>query len=355
MNRVFSTKPKVTFNISIESTMNPSSTILGIESSCDDTAAAIIHNGSILSNITATQKVHETFGGVVPELASRAHQSNIIPVIDVALKTAKTNLTDLHAIAVTQGPGLMGSLMVGLNTAKALSMSLNIPLIGVNHLQAHVAALYIEHNVQFPMLCLLVSGGHTQLIWVTDFMEMEIIGSTIDDAVGEAFDKAGKLLGLGYPGGPQISKLAQSGNPELYLFPDSNLPDYQFSFSGIKTSLLYFLRDQSKLDADFAKNNLENICASYENSLVNMLTKRVKKAIKNLHPKSIGLVGGVSANAKLRDAMKVLGVKYQIESYVPDFQYCTDNAGMIAKAGSYLFEKQQFIEVSTLPFSKSKH
>ncbi len=334
--------------------MNHPSTILGIESSCDDTAAAVIHNGEILSNITSTQKVHETYGGVVPELASRAHQSNIIPVIDVAIKTANVELQNLDAIAVTQGPGLMGSLMVGLNTAKALSMSLNIPLIGVNHLQAHVAALYIEHQVKFPMLCLLVSGGHTQLIWVTDHMEMEIIGSTIDDAVGEAFDKAGKLLGLGYPGGPQISKLGQNGDKNTYQFPDSQLPDYQFSFSGIKTSLLYFLRDKGKIDANFAKNNLENICASYENALVNMLTKRVKKAIKNLNPQSIGLVGGVSANSVLRNAMKELGNNYNIDCYVPDFQYCTDNAGMIAKAGTFLFETKQFINVSDLPFSKSK-
>ena len=334
--------------------MKQASTILGIESSCDDTAAAVLQNGQIISNITSTQKVHEIYGGVVPELASRAHQSSIIPVIDVALKTANISFTDLTAVAVTQGPGLMGSLMVGLNTAKALSMSLKIPLIGVNHLQAHVAALYIEHQVQFPMLCLLVSGGHTQLIWVTNYMEMEVIGSTIDDAVGEAFDKAGKLLGLGYPGGPQISKLAQSGDPNTYKFPDSSLPEYQFSFSGIKTSLLYFLRDNGKENLDFATNNLENICASYESALVNMLTKRVKKAIKNLNPKSIGLVGGVSANSVLRNAMFELGKLHEKECYIPDFQYCTDNAGMIAKAGSYLLEKNQFIDNSTLPFSKNK-
>lgn len=334
--------------------MKQASTILGIESSCDDTAAAVLQNGQIISNITSTQKVHEIYGGVVPELASRAHQSSIIPVIDVALKTANISFTDLTAVAVTQGPGLMGSLMVGLNTAKALSMSLKIPLIGVNHLQAHVAALYIEHQVQFPMLCLLVSGGHTQLIWVTNYMEMEVIGSTIDDAVGEAFDKAGKLLGLGYPGGPQISKLAQSGDPNTYKFPDSSLPEYQFSFSGIKTSLLYFLRDNGKENIDFATNNLENICASYESALVNMLTKRVKKAIKNLNPKSIGLVGGVSANSVLRNAMFELGKLHEKECYIPDFQYCTDNAGMIAKAGSYLLEKNQFIDISTLPFSKNK-
>lgn len=334
--------------------MKQASTILGIESSCDDTAAAVLQNGKIVSNITSTQKVHEIYGGVVPELASRAHQISIIPVIDVALKTANISFTDLTAVAVTQGPGLMGSLMVGLNTAKALSMSLKIPLIGVNHLQAHVAALYIEHQVQFPMLCLLVSGGHTQLIWVTNYMEMEVIGSTIDDAVGEAFDKAGKLLGLGYPGGPQISKLAKSGDPNTYKFPDSSLPEYQFSFSGIKTSLLYFLRDNSKENLDFATNNLENICASYESALVNMLTKRVKKAIKNLNPKSIGLVGGVSANSVLRNAMFELGKLHEKECYIPDFQYCTDNAGMIAKAGSYLLEKNQFIDISTLPFSKNK-
>jgi len=334
--------------------MNQASTILGIESSCDDTAAAILDNEIILSNITSTQKVHESFGGVVPELASRAHQSSIIPVIDTALKEAKMSLNNLSAIAVTQGPGLMGSLMVGINTAKALSMALNVPLIGVNHLQAHVAALYIDNQVEFPLLCLLVSGGHTQLIWVTNFMEMEIIGNSIDDAVGEAFDKAGKLMGLGYPGGPQISKLAENGNPLKFTFPDSQTKNYDFSFSGIKTSLLYFLRDNNLKDPDFMTNNLNDICASYEFSLVNMLMKRIEKGLKDLNPKSIGIVGGVSANKPLRSALNQLGTKHNTPCYIPQFQYCTDNAAMIAKAGSFLLRDKKFMEISDTPFTRSK-
>lgn len=334
--------------------MNQASTILGIESSCDDTAAAILDNEIILSNITSTQKVHELFGGVVPELASRAHQSSIIPVIDSALKEANMSLQNLSAIAVTQGPGLMGSLMVGINTAKALSMALNVPLIGVNHLQAHVAALYIDNHVEFPLLCLLVSGGHTQLIWVTNFMEMEIIGNSIDDAVGEAFDKAGKLMGLGYPGGPQISKLAENGNPLKFTFPDSQTKNYDFSFSGIKTSLLYFLRDNNLKDPDFVANNLNDICASYEFSLVNMLVKRLEKGLKDLNPKSIGIVGGVSANKALRSALNQLGAKYNKQCYIPQFQYCTDNAAMIAKAGSFLLRDKKFMKISDTPFTRSK-
>lgn len=334
--------------------MKQASTILGIESSCDDTAAAILDNEIILSNITATQKVHENFGGVVPELASRAHQSSIIPVIDTALNKANLKLENINAIAVTQGPGLMGSLMVGINTAKALSMALKIPLIGVNHLQAHVAALYIDHEVEFPLLCLLVSGGHTQLIWVTNFMEMEIIGNSIDDAVGEAFDKAGKLLGLGYPGGPQISKLAETGNPLMYNFPDSQTKNFDFSFSGIKTSLLYFLRDNQKVNSNFVEENINHICASYEHSLVDMLLKRMNKAIKELNPKSIGIVGGVSANNTLRTAVQKLSVTYKLNCYIPQFQYCTDNAAMIAKAGSYLLENKQFMQISDTPFTRNK-
>jgi N6-L-threonylcarbamoyladenine synthase len=334
--------------------MNQASTILGIESSCDDTAAAILDNEIILSNITSTQKVHESFGGVVPELASRAHQSSIIPVIDLALKESKKTLKDLSAIAVTQGPGLMGSLMVGINTAKALSMALNVPLIGVNHLQAHVAALYIDNEVEFPLLCLLVSGGHTQLILVTNFMEMEIIGNSIDDAVGEAFDKAGKLMGLGYPGGPQISKNAENGNPLKFSFPDSQTKNYDFSFSGIKTSLLYFLRDNQLKDPDFLSKNIHDICASYEFSLVNMLIKRLEKALIYLKPKSIGIVGGVSANKRLRTELNKLSIKHKTTSYIPQFQYCTDNAAMIAKAGSYLLRDKKFMEISDTPYSRIK-
>jgi N6-L-threonylcarbamoyladenine synthase len=333
--------------------MQSDSIILGIESSCDDTSAAVLINGKVCSNITANQDVHRKFGGVVPELASRAHQSNIIPVIDQALKTAGVENNQISAIAVTQGPGLMGSLIVGLNTAKSLSMGWNIPLIGVNHLQAHVAALFIDHEVEFPMVCLLVSGGHTQLIWAESFTHTEIIGETIDDAVGEAFDKASKLMGLGYPGGPIISNLGASGNPTRFHFNDSQVGPFDFSFSGVKTSLLYFLRDEKAQNPQFIEENINDICASYENSLVQMLIKRFKNAIINKKPKSISIAGGVSANNKLRSAVIELSEIYKIPAYIPDFQYCTDNAAMIAKAGQYLFEAEKFISYDALPYSRS--
>lgn len=333
--------------------MQSDSIILGIESSCDDTSAAVLINGKVCSNITANQDVHRKFGGVVPELASRAHQSNIIPVIDQALKTAGVENNQISAIAVTQGPGLMGSLIVGLNTAKSLSMGWNIPLIGVNHLQAHVAALFIDHEVEFPMLCLLVSGGHTQLIWAESFTHTEIIGETIDDAVGEAFDKATKLMGLGYPGGPIISNLGASGNPTRFHFNDSQVGPFDFSFSGVKTSLLYFLRDEKAQNPEFIEENIHDICASYENALVQMLIKRFKNAISRKKPKSISIAGGVSANNKLRSAVKELSEIYKIPAYIPDFQYCTDNAAMIAKAGQYLLEAEKFISYDALPYSRS--
>ena len=333
--------------------MQSDSIILGIESSCDDTSAAVLINGKVCSNITANQDVHRKFGGVVPELASRAHQSNIIPVIDQALKTANIDKNQISAIAVTQGPGLMGSLIVGLNTAKSLSMGWNIPLIGVNHLQAHVAALFIDHVVEFPMLCLLVSGGHTQLVWAESFTHTEIIGETIDDAVGEAFDKASKLMGLGYPGGPIISKLAASGNPTRFQFNDSQVGPFDFSFSGVKTSLLYFLRDEMAKNPKFIEENLNDICASYESILIQMLIKRFKNALLSKKPKSISIAGGVSANNKLRSAVNELSIKYKIPAYIPDFQYCTDNAAMIAKAGQYLLEAEKFISYDALPYSRS--
>lgn len=333
--------------------MKPASTILGIESSCDDTAAAVYYNGKILSNITASQKIHEEYGGVIPELASRAHQSNIIPVIDQSLKLADCSLKNIDAIAVTAGPGLMGSLMVGLNTAKGLSLASNKPLVAVNHLQAHVAALFIDNDVQFPLLCLLVSGGHTQILWVTSNLEMKIIGQTIDDAAGEAFDKAGKLLGLGYPGGPQISKLASTGNPTRFQFPDPQIPGYNFSFSGIKTSLLYFLRDQSKIDPNFTNSNLNDICASYQQCIINQLSKRINKAIKELKPKSLGIAGGVSANALLRQSIKDISDKNKIACYIPNFEYCTDNAAMIAMAGALLFEAGKISPIQVKPYSRS--
>lgn len=337
-------------------TVNPPmqfhSTILGIESSCDDTSSALIKNGEIKANIISSQDVHRKYGGVVPELASRAHQAHIIPVIDETLKQSNTTIEELDAIAVTQGPGLMGSLIVGFNTAKGLSLALNKPLIGVNHLQAHVAALYIENEVEFPMICLLVSGGHTQLLYVENHINYKIIGNTIDDAIGEAFDKGAKLLGLGYPGGPQISKLADSGEVK-FGFPDANTNDLDFSFSGIKTSLLYFLKKETEKDFDFVKNNLNDICASYQYQLIEMTTKRLKKAIKQYYPKSISLVGGVSANSLLRNTLQEIGTKQNLPFYVPSLQYCTDNAGMIAMAGSLLFERGEFLSLDALPFTRS--
>jgi N6-L-threonylcarbamoyladenine synthase len=332
--------------------MNRYSIILGIESSCDDTSASIWKEGKILANETAGQPVHEAWGGVVPELASRAHQSHIIPVIQSALDKAQIRLEDLDAIACTQGPGLMGSLMVGWNTAKGLSLALNKPLIGVHHLQAHVAALYLEHDVKFPLLTLLVSGGHTQLLLISEGLNMEIIGQSQDDAAGEAFDKAAKLLGLGYPGGPHVDRLAQSGDPAAFEFPDSQTPELDFSFSGIKTSLLYFLRKQQELDPDFMEVRMHDICASYQFQVVSSLLKRVNKAIRLHKPASLGLVGGVSANSELRHRFSELAMSKGLEVYIPSFGYCTDNAAMIAQAGAMLLEKGEQTPLSALPFAR---
>jgi N6-L-threonylcarbamoyladenine synthase len=332
--------------------MNRYSTILGIESSCDDTSAAIWKEGKILANETAGQPVHEAWGGVVPELASRAHQSHIIPVIQSALNMAEMRLEDVDAIACTQGPGLMGSLMVGWNTAKGLSLALNKPLIGVHHLQAHVAALYLEHEVRFPLLTLLVSGGHTQLLLISEGLNMKIVGQSQDDAAGEAFDKAAKLLGLGYPGGPHIDRWAGSGDPNAFEFPDSQTPDLDFSFSGIKTSLLYFLRKHQEHDAQFMESRMADICASYQQQVVSSLLKRVNKAIRLHKPASLGLVGGVSANSELRRRFSELATSKGIEVYIPSFGYCTDNAAMIAQAGSMLLKQGLRTELSALPFAR---
>jgi len=329
------------------------STILGIESSCDDTAASIWQNGKILANITATQKVHEAFGGVVPELASRAHQSNIVPVVDLALKTAGIDLQFIDAVAFTQGPGLSGSLLVGINFAKGISMGLGIPMIGVNHLQAHVSALFIDQpNPTFPMLCLLVSGGHTQFILVRDFLDFEIVGSTLDDAAGEAFDKAAKLLGLPYPGGPQIDQLSKNGNANKFIFPDPKVPGLNMSFSGIKTSLLYFVRDNVKDNPNFVGENIHDIVASFQQSVVRYLIKKTKVAIDQYHPKSIGLSGGVSANSVLRAAFFKLGTESGLECLIPSFEFCTDNAAMIAVSGHYLLEKGVFTDMTAVPFMR---
>ncbi len=325
------------------------STILGIESSCDDTAAAVWRNGKILANITAGQKVHEEFGGVVPELASRAHQSNIVPVVEMAIQKSGIQLNDIDAIAVTLGPGLVGSLLVGMNMAKGMAIALNKPLIGIDHLQAHIAALYIENpEPAFPLLTLLVSGGHTQLVLVHDFMHMQIVGNTIDDAAGEAFDKAAKLLNLGYPGGPLIDKAASTGDDKAFEFPDAKVPDLNMSFSGIKTSLLYFLRNHP----EYATERLNDVCASYQYSIVRYLIKKAQSAVLQYKPASIGLVGGVSANSKLRAEFLKLGEKHQIPAMIPAFEYCTDNAAMIATAGSFLLKQNVQSPISVLPFSR---
>jgi len=330
------------------------STILGIESSCDDTAVAIWHRGKILANITASQAIHREYGGVVPELASRAHQSNIIPTLQHALKKAQMEVADIDAIAVTQGPGLMGSLLVGLNTAKGLSLALKKPLVGVNHLQAHVAALYLEEpQPAFPILVLLVSGGHTQLILVSDYSEMKIVGTTLDDAAGEAFDKAAKLMGLPYPGGPQIEKCASLGNPNAFTFPKAKVPGIDMSFSGIKTALLYFLRNETEKNPNFLEHHLSDVCASFQQSIADYVADKTRKAIEAYKPRSIAIVGGVSANTSLRIRWQELAREYSLQCLIPSFEYCTDNAAMICMAGHFLLEKEQLLPLGALPFSKS--
>jgi N6-L-threonylcarbamoyladenine synthase len=330
------------------------STILGIESSCDDTAVAIWHKGKILANITAGQAIHMEYGGVVPELASRAHQSNIIPTLQHALKKAQLAIADIDAIAVTQGPGLMGSLMVGLNTAKGLSLALNKPLVGVNHLQAHIAALYLEEpSPAFPILVLLVSGGHTQLILVNNYTEMKIVGTTLDDAAGEAFDKAAKLMGLPYPGGPQIEKCAAAGNPNAFIFPKANVPGLDMSFSGIKTALLYFLRSEIAKNPDFLQQKRGDVCASFQQNITEYVCEKARKAIEIYHPKSIAIVGGVSANTSLRLWWEKLAKECQLQCLIPSFEYCTDNAAMICMAGHFLLENGKLMPLNALPYSKS--
>ncbi|MBX2954127.1 MAG: tRNA (adenosine(37)-N6)-threonylcarbamoyltransferase complex transferase subunit TsaD [Leadbetterella sp.] len=329
--------------------MNDDITLLAIESSCDETSAAVIKNGKILNNIVASQIIHEQYGGVVPELASRAHQQDIVRVVQEALTDAGVEKTDLSAVAFTRGPGLLGSLLVGTSFAKALALGLNIPLIEVNHMQAHVLAHFIDdpHPV-FPFLCLTVSGGHTQLVLVRSPLEMEVVGETADDAVGEAFDKAAKMLGLGYPGGPRIDHLAAEGNPEAFPFPLSEMPDLKFSFSGIKTSLLYFIREKG---GEFVQENMRDICASYQHALIRMLMGKLRKAAKKYRVREIAIAGGVSANRGLRQALAQEAEKQKWNIYIPDFQYCTDNAGMIAIAAHYQYLSGNFAgqDVSPLP------
>lgn len=327
--------------------------ILAIESSCDETSAAVIVNGEIKSNVIATQLIHTQYGGVVPELASRAHQQHILPVVDKALTDAKVTKNDLDAIAFTKGPGLLGALLVGTSFAKAMALGLKIPLIEINHMQAHVLAHFIEDpKPKFPFLCLTVSGGHTQIVKVTGPLEMEVIGETKDDAVGEAFDKTAKLMDLPYPGGPLVDKYARLGNPAAYPFPLPEIPGLDFSFSGIKTSFLYFLQKQVRQNPDFIKENLNDICASIQYTLVDILLKKLKKAARETGIKEIAIAGGVSANSGLREALIDLGEKQRWNVFIPKFEYCTDNAAMIAMAGYFKYLNEDFCDQTVSPLAR---
>ena len=325
---------------------------MAIESSCDDTSAAVLRDGVILSNCVANQEAHRLYGGVVPEVASRAHQLNIIPVVDWALKEAGVAREELSALAFTRGPGLMGSLLVGVSFAKALALSLDIPLIEVHHMQAHVLAHFAEDpKPSFPFLCLTVSGGHTQIVRVGSPYEMEVIGKTLDDAAGEAFDKTGKLLGLDYPSGPMIDRLAQNGQP-VYEFPEPRIPGLDFSFSGLKTSILYFLKKEQKDKPDFIKANLHDICASVQSRIVSILLKRLRKAARQTGIKTIAIAGGVSANSALRSGLHEMGQQEGWQTFVPKLEYCTDNAGMIAVAGYFKYLRGEFAEQSIEPAAR---
>lgn len=332
--------------------------ILGIESSCDDTSAAVIVDGVIKSNIIANQSVHERYGGVVPELASRAHQQNIIPVVHDALKQANIRKEDITAIAFTRGPGLLGSLLVGTSFAKGLSSALNIPMIDINHLQAHVLAHFIkedEHDMnqpEFPFLCLLVSGGNSQIILVKSHSEMEIIGQTIDDAAGEAFDKCAKVMGLGYPGGPIVDKLAKLGNADMFQFNKPNIAGYDYSFSGLKTSFLYFLRDELKDNPNFIEENKEDLCASLQKTIVDVLMNKLLKASKELKIKEIAVAGGVSANSGLRAAFEDYSKRYGWKIHIPKFAYTTDNAAMVAITGYYKYLDGEFCGMDVAPYAR---
>ncbi len=333
-------------------------TILGIESSCDDTSSSVIRDGVLLSNVIASQAVHEAFGGVVPELASRAHQQNIIPVVSEAIKRAGIDKSELDAIAFTRGPGLMGSLLVGTSFAKGLSMSLGIPMIEVNHLQAHVLAHFIKDTPEdtdqpeYPFLCLLVSGGNSQIIKVNAYNDMEVIGQTIDDAAGEAFDKCAKVMGLGYPGGPIVNRLANEGNPKAFAFSKPHIPGYDYSFSGLKTSFLYTLRDRLAEDADFIEKNKADLCASLQATVIDILMDKLRKASKELGIKEVAVAGGVSANTGLRDAFHDHAKRFGWKIHIPKFAYTTDNAAMVAITGYYKYMDKEFCSMDAAPFSR---
>ncbi len=334
--------------------------ILGIESSCDDTSASIIKNGEVLSNIIASQIIHEQYGGVVPELASRAHQKNILPVVAEALKAAGISKNELSAIGFTRGPGLLGSLLVGTSFSKSLAMSLRIPLIEVNHMMAHVLAHFIKKPSidkvapDFPFICLTVSGGHTQLVLVKDHLKMEVIGETLDDAVGEAFDKSAKVLGLQYPGGPIIDQLAVAGNPDRFEFSEPSVKGLNYSFSGLKTQFLYFIQKGCQENSNFISENLADICASWQKHLVTVLFSKLTKAAKQYHISSIAIAGGVSANSALRLRLKETSITEKWNYFLPDFEYCTDNAAMIAMVAHYKFVGNDFSDLDIVPTARMK-
>lgn len=334
--------------------------ILGIESSCDDTSAAVIGNCKILANIIANQEVHKKFGGVVPELASRAHQQNIIPVVNTALKTAGIDKKQLAAVAFTQGPGLLGSLLVGASFAKSFSLALGIPLIGVDHMQGHILAHFIQNDAEnkrvprFPFLCLTISGGHTQIVQVESHLEMKVIGKTIDDAAGETFDKAAKIMGLPYPGGPAIDNLAKTGNPQRFNFPKPKIAGLDFSFSGLKTSFLYFIRDELKSNPEFIRQNRNDLSASIQHSIIEILLDKLKDASKKTGIREIAIAGGVSANSLMRKRLTETGLALDWKVYIPEFQYTTDNAAMIAIVGYFKYLNKEFSGQRSLPYARSQ-
>ena len=333
--------------------------ILGIESSCDDTSAAVLQGRKVLSNVIASQEIHTKFGGVVPELASRAHQQNIIPVVDNALKESGFKKEELSAIAFTRGPGLLGSLLVGTSFVKGFSLGLNIPLLEVDHLQAHILAHFIDSGKneipEFPFLCLTVSGGHSQIVLVRDYFDMEIVGKTIDDAAGEAFDKSAKILGLPYPGGPLIDKMAPDGDAYKFDFPKPKIQGLNYSFSGIKTSFLYFIRDELKKNPDFIEENKADLAASIQRIIVEILMGKLVRASKELNIKQIAVAGGVSANSELRKQIKAGEEKYRWKTFIPPFGYTTDNAAMVAIAGYYKYVKKEFIGLDFAPYARALH
>ena len=339
--------------------MNSPIKILAIESSCDDTSAAVLVDRKVVVNLIANQDIHSEYGGVVPELASREHQKNIIPTVQAALIKANMNLNELDAIAYTQGPGLMGSLLVGGSFAKGLAVALNKPLLGVNHMQAHILAHFIENNEypkppQFPLLCLTVSGGHTQIVLVKDHLSMEVVGETLDDAAGEAYDKIAKIIGLPYPGGPEIDKLAKLGNSKAFDFSRGNVPDFNFSFSGLKTSILYFLQKEMKKDSGFIENNIADICASVQFNIVDTLINKFLKAAKHYQVNDLAIAGGVSANSYLRQRLLEIGVNKKYNVFIPKFEYCTDNAAMIGIVGYFKYLNKDFSSLSDVPLARMR-